>query len=335
MAKITIKDVAREAGVSISTVSNALNNVDVLSNDTKAHVLEVAERLNYIPNLNGKFLKSGQSKMIGFFTTSMTGGYFYKLVEAMSRECDSKGYGLNILFTRDTKVIMSNILGKRIDGVIIFEESKIGEKELSLMLEQKVKAVFLDRELKAENISSVIFNSYKSGVEATKYLINLGHKKIGFISGVDTMYDNVQRKQAYKDTLTNCGLEFKAEYILQGSFEEEFSYNSMKTFIRSNFSNMPDAFLAANDLSAIGSIKALQSEGYKVPDDISVIGFDDIDISQYFHPPLTTVKNPIVRQGILAVDILLDMINKNKASKIVKLDGKLIVRSSSSIYKNS
>lgn len=110
MEKVTIKDVAREAGVSISTVSNALNDVDVLNPETKSHVLKVAKRLNYVPNLNGKLLRNGKTKMLGFFTTSVSGPYFYKLVESMSRECDRLGYGLNVFVTKDKQVIMSNIL---------------------------------------------------------------------------------------------------------------------------------------------------------------------------------------------------------------------------------
>lgn len=130
MRKVTIKDVAREAGVSISTVSNALNDVDVLNPVTKQHVLDVAKRLNYVPNLNGKLLKSGKTKMLGFFTTSVSGPYFYILVDTMSRECEKRGYGLNVFVTKDKKTIMSNILGGRVDGVIIFEEERIAEKSL-------------------------------------------------------------------------------------------------------------------------------------------------------------------------------------------------------------
>src|SRR5690606_42035809 len=125
MRKVTIKDVAREAGVSISTVSNALNDVDVLNPVTKQHVLDVAKRLNYVPNLNGKLLKSGKTKMLGFFTTSVSGPYFYILVDTMSRECEKRGYGLNVFVTKDKKTIMSNIIGGRVEDVIIFEDEQI------------------------------------------------------------------------------------------------------------------------------------------------------------------------------------------------------------------
>ncbi|MEK5236567.1 LacI family DNA-binding transcriptional regulator [Paenibacillus sp. FSL L8-0470] len=331
MAKITIKDVAREAGVSISTVSNALNDVDVLSPETKSHVLKVAQRLNYIPNLNGKLLKSGTTKMLGFFTTSVTGPYFYKLVETMARECDRLGYGLNVFVTKDKQVIMSNILGRRVDGVIIYEELKIDDDDINVMLKDKIKTVFLDRVIENETMGSVIFDSYIAGYEAAKYLINLGHKKIAYISGVDTMLDSVQRKEGYLAALREARLPIKDEYILQGYFEEESTYIAVKSYLHLNPDDIPDAFLAGNDVSAMGCIQALKTYGYEVPSDISVIGFDDIDIAPYYSPPLTTVRNQIARQGIMAIDHLVRMIQQKEQGQAQKLAGELVVRGSSQV----
>ncbi len=331
MEKVTIKDVAREAGVSISTVSNALNDVDVLNPETKSHVLKVAKRLNYVPNLNGKLLRNGKTKMLGFFTTSVSGPYFYKLVESMSRECDRLGYGLNVFVTKDKQVIMSNILGRRVDGVIIYEELRIDEEEIAAMVKDKIKAVFLDRPLKNDTMGSVIFDSSEAGFEATKYLISLGHKKIAYISGVDEMYDSVQRREGYLAALRQYQLPTHEEYIIQGYFEEESTYNAIKYFLHYSPDKIPDAFLAGNDLSAIGCIQALKSHGYEVPLDVSVMGFDDIDIAQYFSPPLTTVRNQIARQGILAINHLVRMIQKKEQGEMMKLAGELVVRGSSQV----
>lgn len=331
MDKVTIKDVAREAGVSISTVSNALNDVDVLNPETKSHVLKIAKQLNYVPNLNGKLLRNGKTKMLGFFTTSVSGPYFYKLVESMSRECDRLGYGLNVFVTKDKQVIMSNILGQRVDGVIIYEELRIDEEEISAMVKDKIKAVFLDRPLNNERMGSIIFDSFEAGYEATKYLISLGHKKIAYICGVDEMYDSVQRREGYLAALRHYQLPTNEEYIIQGFFEEESTYNAIRSFLNYSPEKIPDAFLAGNDLSAIGCIQALKSLGYEVPVDVSVMGFDDIDIAQYFSPPLTTVRNQIARQGILAVHHLVRMIQGKEQGKDIKLTGELVVRGSSQV----
>ncbi|OAB30161.1 alanine racemase [Paenibacillus macquariensis subsp. defensor] len=335
MAKITIKDVAREAGVSISTVSNALNDVDVLNPVTKSHVLKVAKQLNYVPNLNGKQLRSGKTKMLGFFTTSVSGPYFYKLVESMSRECDRLGYGLNVFITKDKQVIMSNILGRRVDGAVIYEELRIDEDDISAMEEEKIKAVFLDRVLQNETMGSVIFDSFVAGYEATKYLISLGHKKIAYISGVDTMFDSVERKEGYLAALRQYQIPVIEDYIMQGYFEEESTYNAVKSFLHLHPDKVPDAFLAGNDLSAIGCIQALKTLGYGVPLDISVMGFDDIDIAQYYTPPLTTVRNQIAKQGILAINQLVRLIQKKEQGVVQKLACELVVRGSSHVKINS
>lgn len=331
MRKVTIKDVAKEAGVSISTVSNALNDVDVLNPATKQHVLAVAKRLNYVPNLNGKLLKSGKTKMLGFFTTSVSGPYFYILVDTMSRECEKRGYGLNVFVTKDKKTIMSNILGGRVDGVIIFEEERISEKELAAMEKNNIKAVFLDRMYKDKNMGSIIFDSFVAGYEATKYLINLGHKRIAYISGVDSMFDSVQRKRGYLAALQEFNYPIDEDYILQGYFEEEGSYNAVKYFLHMHEDKLPSAFLAGNDLSAIGCIRALKSEGYDVPREFSVLGFDDIDIAPYFSPPLTTVRNPIKKQGVMVIEHLINLIQQKEQGRIEKLPGEMIVRGSTQI----
>lgn len=331
MGKVTIKDVAREAGVSISTVSNALNDVDVLNPETKSHVLDVAKRLNYVPNLNGKQLKSGKTNMLGFFTTSVAGPYFYVLVESMARECERLGYGLNVFLTKDKHIIMSNILGRRVDGAIIYEELRIDDQDIASMVKDKIKAVFLDRALENETMGSVVFNSFASGYEATKYLISLGHKRISYIAGVDTMLDSVRRKEGYLAALREHQLPIDKDYVLQGYFEEEATYNAVKSFLRQNPGKIPDAFLAGNDVSAIGCMKALKALGYLVPQDVSVVGFDDIDIAQYYSPPLTTVRNQIARQGYLVIEHLVRLIQKKEQGKIQQLDGELIVRGSSQV----
>lgn len=333
MAKVTIKDIAKEAGVSIATVSNALNDVDVLNPDTKRRVMEAAEKLQYIPNLNGRYLKGKESKMLGFFTNSIAGPYFCTLLDAMCKQCERRGYGMNIFVTRDLDIIRGNILGRRIDGAVIFEDTAIREEVVEKFIREDIGIVFLDREEAHERISSVVFDSYQSGYEAAGYLINLGHKKIGFIESVDDMRDSLQRKRGYEDALRQYGLETDKDLILQGAFEEEYTYNAVRMFTHFHSDKMPDAFLAGNDLSAIGCMKALAAAGYRIPEDISVMGFDDIDIAKYYTPPLTTVSNPIARQGMEAIDTLVNLINGSEKGSIKKLEGKLVARDSCSVKK--
>ncbi len=332
MRKVTIRDVAKEAGVSISTVSNALNDVDTINAQTKERVLEAVEKLNYIPNLNGRFLKSGESRTLGFFTNTMSGPYFNVLVEAMCREADTNGYNIIIFVLKDVPAIMSNIMGRNLDGVLIFEDMGFNEAEMNTLKGSGIPAVFLDREIADEKISSIVFDSYKGGYDATRYLINLGHKKIGFLAGSPTMYDSRERFRGYRAALAEYGIEYDERHTITGYFSEAYTYNSVKSAARLPEFVLPDAMLAGNDQSAIGCIKALTSEGYSIPKDMSIIGFDDLDVSQYFTPALTTVRNPMARQGLMAVDMLLDLI-KGEQGMVRKLDGQLIVRNSCEIVK--
>lgn len=331
MGKVTIKDVAKEAGVAISTVSNALNDSDLVHDETKKRILEIADRMNYVPNLTGRQLKSRKSHMLGFLTSSISGDYFTVLMEAMSSQCTDLGYTLNILVSRDSKVIKNQILGNRFDGIFIFQGERIELAELNLLEKQNIKTVLLDRAYNSTNIGSVVFDSYYAGYITTKHLINLGHRKIGFIEGASDVYDSQERKRGFMDAMKEAQLPVIEDYILMGYFDELLTYNIVSVFTRNRTCEMPDAFIAGNDASAIGCIKALIDMGYRVPEDVSVTGFDDINIAQYFTPKLSTFKNPIDLQGITAARMLVNMIESNQEGKTEQLQGKLIIRDSTSI----
>ncbi|MDF2541300.1 MAG: transcriptional regulator, LacI family [Herbinix sp.] len=331
MKKATIKDVAKEAGVSISTVSNALNNSPLVSEDTRSKIVSVAERIKYVPNMSGKLLKARKSMTIGFFSSSVSGHYFYILVDSMFKECRRRGYGLNVIISRDKRVLLSNIISKNFDGIVIFDSERVREHEIELIIQHQIKTVFLDREVKSENISSVVFDSYKSGYDITKYLINLGHKRIYYIEGEEFTYDNLGRKDGYLAAMKEIGTKVTNDYFFHGMFEESYAYNEIISKFRLGNIPIPDAIIAANDDSAIGCIKAFNRLGYRVPEDISVVGFDDIEVAQYFTPSLTTVRNPIARQGIRAVEILMDMIDKESMGVTEQLTGEIIYRDSAKV----
>ena len=306
--------------------------MDVVRPETKKKVLEVAERLHYIPNLMGKQLKSGRTKMLGFYTSSVSGPYFSTLVESIAHEAEKNGYGVNVFVSNDKQIVLNSIMGNVVDGIIGFEEL-ITEENLQAMKREKIKAVFVDRNITSETIGSVVFDSYEKGYEATEYLIHLGHKRIGFIAGFIGVYDNDERFRGYNAALKANGISFKEDYLLQGLFEEEGAYHSVYSFMTNHKGRHPTAFLAGNDLSAIGTIKALELAGYNVPDDMSVIGFDDIEVLQYFTPGLTTVHNPIAKQGAVAVEHLLELISEKEQGKSCQLQGELVFRHSASIPK--
>lgn len=169
--RVTIHDVAKEAGVSIATVSKALNDINVVKPATKARVLEAAKRLHYVPNVMGKQLKSGETKMLGFYTNTISGPYFSPLVEAIAKEAEKLGYGVNVFITSDKQVIINSIMGNVVDGIIGFEDL-IDEQDIAAIEHEQISAVFIDRKTTRKTVGSVVFDSFTTGEKATNYLLS-------------------------------------------------------------------------------------------------------------------------------------------------------------------
>ena len=324
MKKVTIKDVAREAGVSISTVSNALNDVDVLLPETKKRILEVAKRMNYIPNLNGRNLKATETKAIGLFVSSMRGDFYGTLADTMYWECVKYGYDLNVYITHKNTTIITNILGRRVDAAAILYEGVTKDTEEQLV-NSGVPVVFLDREITGENTSSVLFDSFAEGEQAARYLVGLGNKSFGHIYGVEGNYDSRLRYEGFVHGLAEAGFSMDKENAILGRYEQAPAYEAVKEFIASG-KKVPDAFFAANDLSALGCVEALQDGGYKVPEQVNVIGCDDIAISSLVTPKLTTIRTSFEKMGVITVRQIMKLLQEKSEGVIEKIEGKLIER---------
>lgn len=329
LRKVTIKDVAKEAGVSISTVSNALNGIDVLRPDTKQHILEVARKMHYVPNLNGKNLKSQATRVIGLFLTSIKGPYYGELTNSIYQGCKKYGYELNIFISENADNVMANILGKRIDGAIILNET-VGKKETEVLEENEIPIVFIDREKKGERISSVVFDSYHEGELAARYLLELGNTTFGYIEGVKHNFDNIERLKGFRAVLKRAGFTLQEAHILQGEFDKDVAYRAVKEFLESGEA-LPEAFFAANDISAIGTIEALIEEGIEIPGQVSVIGCGDIETARLVKPTLTTIRTSFEKQGVLAVGRLVGLIQGEEDGRIEVLRGRIIPRESTCI----
>ena len=332
--KITIKDVAKKAGVAVSTVSNALNGSSLVKEETRKKILKIAEEMNYVPNINGRMLKSGRSKTLCFITSSIKGEYFGRLLDSVNEKCIEEGYGLEIVVTWHKEIIMNHMLGGHFDGFFLFEGERIAENEKQMLKKEGIVTVMLDRKYEDEKIGSVIFDSYKAGYEITKHLINLGHKKLAFVDSDDDNYDCVERKRGFFDALKENNISFDEKDLLKGLFDENISYAVISADMRKRKiyrENIPTAYVCGNDQSAIGTMRALIDLGYKIPKDISVTGFDNIQISQYFNPTLTTISNPIEIQGKMAVELMIDILDNKKDGYTRVLSGNIIPRQSTGI----
>ena len=325
MSKITIRDVAREAGVSIATVSNALNGSDAVKPKTREHVLEAAKRLRYIPNVNGRQLRAAQTHNIGLFLTSMTGSYFGDMADSIHYLCQKYGYDLQIFIVDENKSPLPRLQNQSIDGAIMmFGGLTDGDKQQ--LMKGTLPIVFVDQEISGPNISSVIYESCEHGRMAAEYLLGLGHRNMMHIFGVPNNYDSIQRLKGFSDRLREAGFPLREENILSGRFERAAAYRSMHRYLQEG-NRLPDAVFAANDLSAIGCMEALKEYGIRVPEDISILGCDDHILSGYVTPALTTIRTHMEQMGVEAAREIVRLMAE-KDGRIIRLPGDLIVRHS-------
>jgi LacI family purine nucleotide synthesis repressor len=293
---VTIKDVARESGVAISTVSNVLNDVGNVSQETAKRVLETVERLKYVPNVNAKYLKTNKKNTIGLFVSSVQGDFYRQLVQAVHLQCKINGYILNIYVSNEntSEEIYSMIIGSGVEGAIIMNDG-IGDNYIDRLERLNMPIVFIDRVYSSERISSVTIDNGFGVTQALEYLVKLGHRKIGYFHGVDN-FDEKARFKAFTETMERFGLSVEEKYMLNGFFEEAVAYSEMyKLLMRGG--ELPDAFFCANDEMAQGCIRAMTAMGIRVPEQISVVGFDDSILAPLYRPALTTVHAPVVELG--------------------------------------
>jgi len=326
---VTIKDVAKEAGVAISTVSNVLNQVDVVSEEKKQKILAAVEKLKYVPNMNAKFLKSNKRNTIGLFLTSIQGDYYRMLMQAVHLQCRLKGYLLNIYISNEntSDEIYGMIISSGVEGAIVLNE-RLHNEYINRIALTKMPIVFIDREYVGDRMSSVIIDNIEGATQAIEYLIKQGHRRIGYFHGIYN-FDDEARYQAYLNVMKKYSLPIDENIILRGYFEEAVAYSEMRVLLLKGI-ELPEAFFCANDEMAWGCIRALTDAGHKVPEEICVIGFDDIMLSSYYTPALTTIHSPVTELGNVSATELFRIMAEDEQviGKIIRLNPSLVVRDS-------
>ena len=325
MRKVTIKDVAREAGVSIATVSNALNNVDVVQEKTRNHILEVAQRLHYVPNMNGKRLRGSESHIIGLFLTTLAGNYNGNLADWIYQGCKKQGYDIQVFTTPGVDYIVEKLQGSNIDGAILHCGQMTDEEKRRITV-TGLPVVFLDNVEVGPTTSSVIFQSYEEGQMVAEYLYGLGHRTVMFIEGSLTSFHSHQRQAGFFDAAARLGLSIPPDQILMGNFERVVAYRAMRQYLQGG-KPLPDAIFAANDHSAIGCMEALKECDIRIPEDVSIIGCDDNEFCSMVSPALTTVRTNLSDLSELAASEILRLMNR-EPGQLVTIPGNLIVRQS-------
>jgi len=324
----TLKDVAKLANVSIATVSIYVNNKGYISPEKRERIKKAIDELNYKPNLIARILKKKISKTIGIIFTGIENPFFSCLVENAEEVAFKSGYNVILCNTEEDpkkERIYIEILKERfIDGFVIIPAIK-NSKQYEILKDEKV--VFVDRSsgikneilIKLDNIMGV-----KIGIE---YLISLGHKRIGVINLPTIMTTGFERFEGYKKELIDNGIELDKNLIKFAKFSIESSYE--KTIELLKLEKRPTAIFLMSNLITIGALKAIKDSNLKVPNDISIICFDDFPASELIEPPITTITQPVKEIAILAMEVLIRIISgKRPRKKLNVLEPKLMIRKS-------
>lgn len=340
MEEITIKDVARICGVGVSTVSRAINNHPDINPETKKMVMEVIKEHNYIPNNSARNLKRQDAKAIAVLVKGIDNSFFNEMIKYMEEEIKRKKYSLvlhHVEFNEDeVDVALELVKEKRLRGIIFLggyfthSEEKLSQLQVPFIL--STTGAVPDG-CNRDTYSSVSVDDEKESYKIVDYLIQSGHRDIAIIcaKACDVLSIGKLRLEGYKKALTAHGIPVREELILEMKPEiEDYSlengYVVTKEFLAKKIPCT--AIYAISDIMAIGAGKALAEEGFKIPDDISLAGFDGVKIGKYITPSLTTLKQPTDKMAKETTKILFDMISKKVKYQHKVFEGELIVRES-------
>lgn len=315
----TIKDVAKKAGVSISTASYALNNLPNVHPETKQRILDAAKELNYYPNGIARNLKTKRTGNIGVFVYGFSGPIFSDVLEGIRQKLQENDFNIIVSSGKASE----NLLNERqIDGAIIFDNNLTDECLKNYASHGPL--FVLDRILKGKNIYSSVIDNEGMVYQLISEMIKRGYRKFGYLSGPDDAFNNNHRYQGFLQALKDQGIENHQFY--QGDFTIEGGYQIGLEIAKSK--DMPRFLYCANDESAIGLMKALRENHIKIPEQVALAGFDNINLGEYLFPKLTTIGIDHIAWGKNVAQAVIDLINDKKINKVEHPEGKIILRES-------
>lgn len=329
--QITIKEVAQKAGVSIATVSRAVNNSKKIDPETRKKVLTAIKELNYQPSIIARSLVSGETNILALFIPHVENfanpDYFHKIVSGITAAVTEREYDLLIRQLTVNDGFRHTLLDSHSDGFIIIAPTFSSPILKELEITQRPTVIVNGR---SSYLNWVDLDNVSAGLQATEHLIKLGHKKIMFIGGLENSQNTQDRFKGCQLAFEKHELVFNPDLVFYAYYHKAEAYEIIKNM---NL-NKITAIFACNDLMAIGAISAIKEKGLRVPEDIAIVGFDDIEIAESFEPTITTIKQPLIKIGETAVELLIDQIEKNKEKpeeiriRSVELQGELIIRKS-------
>lgn len=307
----TISQVARRAGVSSTTVSHVLNNTRFVSQETRQRVLAACAELGYQPNALARSLRRGETHTLGLVLPDSANPFFAEIGRAIEEAAFGQNYSVILCNTEGNPTVeelyITVLVQKHVDGIIFVSTGEKTEAFQSL-LNSGLPAVLVDRDIPELNLDAVLVDNIQGGKLAAEHLVRLGHRRIACITGPSHLTPSALRKVGFEQALFEAGYPLDPALTLPGDFHPDSGYQATRTLLQ--FSKPPSAIFVSNDLMAIGVLNAAQELGCRVPEDISVVGFDDIELASFTVPPLTTLAQPKKDIGRMAIDLLLRRIRE-------------------------
>jgi len=324
----SIKDIARAANVSYSTVSRALNDSPRVKPETRERIQHIATEMGYLPSAVARSLVTRRTHIIGVVVTTITDLFFAEVIHAIEETALKQKY--NVILTnsgrepeRELEAIRA-LRERRVDGIILVSAGT-SKKDLSAVKGVGTPTVIINNARREHIGYSVEVDNLSGGREATQHLLSLGHRRIAHITGPIREWDGAERQSGYEQVLRTYGLPLDPSLIVKGGDRPEGGMQAMQQLLA--LPCRPTAVFCYNDVVALGAMRAARAANLRIPQDLSVVGFDDIDLAPFFEPALTTVAQPKRQMGEKAVQMILDLLAGDRVEDCV-LPGRLIVRGS-------
>ncbi len=332
----TIRDVAARAGVSVATVSYVINGTKPVAPETAARVRRAMEELDYHPNAVAQSLRTRTTHVIGVVVSDIANPFFAILVRGAEDCARQHGYSLLICNTSETleneRVYLGLLARRRVDGLLLAPTGK-NDELIGRLVRRGMRIVFIDRTLPNLQVPAVLSDNEAGAYQATKHLVEYGHKRIGIVLGLPHISTTTERLRGYQRALADHGIEFEEGLLLYGQSQVAAAREACLSLLSQP--NAPTALFATNNLMTIGAMQAIRRLGLRCPDDISLVGFDDFDWAEAFDPPLTTVAQDPYLMGKTAVEVLLDYLqDDSRSGETIRIPVRFIPRTSTAPVRN-
>jgi len=327
---VTIMDIAREVGVSYSTVSRVINDYPYVHPETREKVLAAIARLGYIANQQARSLAGGRSRVIGLLVPELGNTYIGMIMRGIDAELAAAQYDLMLYTTHHRQMKESRYVAALTRGMtdgLLLLVPRNSEAYVESLYQSRFPYVVIDHQGFDDYSPAVVGTNWQGAFDATEYLLSLGHRRIAHIAGDQRLSAGIDRLSGYRAALEKHGVPFDSNLVREGFFDEVESCEAARVLL--DRAVRPTAIFAANDAGAFAAMDVIRGQGLRVPEDISVIGFDDIPEAAHVHPALTTIRQPLVEMGRMATRMLLQAIDAGKLlSERTLLQTELIVRQS-------